>query len=59
MMTGEIQEFNYDINHSFETNFNVWFQAANKERFDWKEEPLNEEEAYDIFVHKYGHHKVT
>lgn len=58
-MTGEIQNFDYDINYSFETNFNVWFQTANKERFDWKENPLNEEEAYDIFVHKYGHHKVT
>lgn len=58
-MTGEIQEFNYDLNHSFETNFSTWFQAANKERFDWNEDPLHEEEAYDVFVHKYGHHKVT
>ena len=58
-MTGEMQEFNYDINHSFETNFSVWFQSANKERFDWNEDPLNEEEAYEIFVQKYGHHKVT
>ena len=40
-MTGEIQNFDYDINHSFETNFNVWFQAANKERFDWNEDPLS------------------
>jgi hypothetical protein len=58
-MTGEIQNFDYDINYSFETNFSVWFKAANRERFDWKEEPLNEEEAYDIFLHKYGHHRVT
>ena len=58
-MTGEIQNFDYDINYSFETNFIEWFKSANRERFDWKEEPLNEEEAYDIFLHKYGHHKVT
>ena len=58
-MIGEIQNFNYDINYSFETNFIAWFKDANRERFDWKEDLLNEEEAYDIFLHKYGHHKVT
>jgi len=58
-MKGKIQEFNYDVNYNFETNFNSWLQDANQERFDWKDDPLHEEEAYDIFVHKYGHHKVT
>ena len=55
----EVKEFEYDPKFSFESNFSTWFSDTNKERFDWKEDPLNEEEAYDIFVHKYGHYKIT
>jgi hypothetical protein len=55
----EVKEFEYNQNFSFESNFSTWFSDCNEDRFKWREEPLNEEEAYDIFLHKYGHHKVT
>jgi hypothetical protein len=55
----KIEQFEYDTRHNFQTNFIVWFNAANKERDAWHEPPLNEEEAYDIFVGQYGHHQVA
>ena len=55
----EVKEFEYNQNFSFESNFSTWFSDCNEDRFKWREEPLNEEEAYDIFLHKYGHHRVT
>lgn len=55
----EVKEFEYNQNFSFESNFSTWLSDCNEDRFKWREEPLNEEEAYDIFVHKYGHYRVT
>jgi hypothetical protein len=55
----EVKQFQYDPKFNFESNFTTWLQDTNEERFKWREEPLNEEEAYDVFVQQYGHHKVT
>ena len=55
----EVKDFEYNQNFSFESNFSTWLSDCNEDRFKWREDPLNEEEAYYIFLHKYGHHKVT
>jgi hypothetical protein len=58
-MVGEIQNFTYDESISFESNYQTWYDLANRERRDWLEDPLSDEEAYDQFIGRYGQYKVT
>lgn len=50
----EIQDFKYIESESFESNFNAWLRMDTQERFNFNEEPLHPEEAYDMFVNLYG-----
>tara|TARA_E500000318_G_C3551396_1_gene209078 strand:- start:1325 stop:1507 length:183 start_codon:yes stop_codon:yes gene_type:complete len=55
----EIQEFQYNENLSFQSNFETWFRLDTKEREDWNDTPLHIEDAYDKFVRYYGQFNVA
>ena len=49
-----MEQFKYDDQSDYKSNFQVWFSMNTKEKRDNKEEPYNEEVAQRIFNEQYG-----
>ena len=49
-----MNEFEYDDSMSYEGNYNKWLYEARKERDQWNDAFLEEDEAHIIFRKMYG-----
>ena len=49
-----MEQFKYDDESDYKSNFQAWFSMNTKEKRDNKEEPYNEEVAQRIFNEQYG-----
>ena len=49
-----MEQFKYDDDSDYKTNFGVWFDMNTKEKRQHNEEPYNEEVVMRIFNEQYG-----
>lgn len=53
----QTNQFKYDPDRSFDSNFNDWFYQCNDEREQWGEQPLDRDEAFALFKEYFKDHR--